>query len=167
MSVEPMGWTLWSYRLVRWMIAGVFIYSGIVKVQDIAGFAEVINAYGVVPWQYKTLTAVVLSWLELAAGIGLALDVRGSLGTIAAMLILFMLVLGYGIHLGLDIDCGCFGADDPVGKALHGLKTALAKDVILMAGVVTCYVWRYKSKIEPVSLFRWRMPWMEKRRCEE
>ena len=43
----------------------------------------------------------------------------------AVLLILFIAVLGYGIWLGLDIDCGCFGPGDPEHDAFSGLRTAL------------------------------------------
>lgn len=63
---------------------------------------------------------------------------RGSLAVIAAMLVFFMVVLGYGIRLGLDIDCGCFGPDDPE-QAYKGLKSALVRDAVLMVAVLFLY----------------------------
>ena len=41
---------------------------------------------------------------------------------------LFMAILGYGISMGLDVDCGCFGPEDPESKAFHGLRAALYRD---------------------------------------
>ena len=164
-----MGWLMtspWIYRGIRWLLGGVFVYSGIVKILDIASFAAVIDAYGIVPWQVRTLTAVLIAWTEVLAGAALLVDIRGSLGTVAGLLVLFLAVLGYGITLGLDIDCGCFGQGDPVGEAFHGLRAAFYKDVAMMLGVVWCYVWRYVTGVRPVSPGTWLTP-LIKRRCEE
>jgi hypothetical protein len=51
------------------------------------------------------------------------------------MLIFFIAVLGYGIVLGLDVDCGCFGPDDPE-QAYHGLWSALIRDLGLLVPVL-------------------------------
>jgi hypothetical protein len=63
------------------------------------------------------------------------------------MLVLFMTVLVYGINLGLDIDCGCFGPEDPE-LAYKGLKTALARDMVMMTGVMFLYWSRGRSRLE-------------------
>jgi len=91
--------------------------------------------------------ALLLPALEVVAGTGIFFAVRGSLALIAGMLILFMAVLLYGIHLGLDIDCGCFGPEDPE-QAYKSLRVALARDTVMMAAVLFVY-WRR-------GLVRWR-----------
>ncbi len=89
--------------------------------------------------------AVLLPVIEIVAGIGLACALRGSLRAIAAMLVMFIAVLLYGIHLGLDIDCGCFGPEDPE-QAYKGLKAALARDVVLMAALLFVYWSRGRTR---------------------
>ncbi|MFH1153510.1 MAG: MauE/DoxX family redox-associated membrane protein [Pseudomonadota bacterium] len=140
------------YAAVRCGLAMVFLYSGVMKLADLGAFASVIEAYGIVPWEFKSLSALVISLAEVFAGAGLLLDVRGSLTAVAVMLVVFMAVLGLGIHMGYDIDCGCFGEDDPVGKAMHGLGRALIRDLVFTAGVLYCYVWRYLHSHEPAGL---------------
>jgi hypothetical protein len=44
--------------------------------------------------------------------------------------------------LGLDIDCGCFGPEDPESRAYGGLRTALYRDLAMAAGVAYLYWWR-------------------------
>ena len=90
-------------------------------------------------------------FLEVIAGFGLLFDIRGSLALITGLLVLFMVVLGYGIWMGLDVDCGCFGPEDPETKAFHGLRLSLFRDLVMMAGVFFIYgVRRYRS-IRPVG----------------
>lgn len=66
--------------------------------------------------------SILLPALEVAAGIGLLFDIEGCLSVIAALLCLLIAILGYGIWMGLDVDCGCFGPQDPEAKAFHGLR---------------------------------------------
>ena len=135
------------YRGVRYFLAAVFLWSGITKLLDPVSFGVLIDAYGLIPKTWVMPAAILLSSLEVIAGAGLILDIHGSLAIIAGMLILFIAILSYGIHIGLDIDCGCFGPQDPEAKAFHGLRTALYRDFILMAGVLYLYAWRfYRSR---------------------
>ena len=154
------------YRLIRWGLGCVFLYSGIMKLADLSGFAKVIDAYGMVPWEFLSLTALAISLAEVVAGAGLVLDIRGSLAAVLVMLAVFMAVLGFGIHMGYDIDCGCFGEDDPVGKAMHGLSDALVRDLVFTLGVFYCYAWRRLRSHEPAGPVRKvrNLLWNRKRR---
>jgi uncharacterized membrane protein YphA (DoxX/SURF4 family) len=129
---------IWSYRIVRIALAALFIYGGVVKLIDPKAFARTISGYGLVPEMFLPVVAIGLPLIETIAGIGLLLDIRGSLTVIASLLGMFLLVLGYGISLNLDVDCGCFGADDLARQA--GLKQAFWRDVIL-AGLVVPYLY--------------------------
>ena len=139
------------YRLTRWGLGCVFIYAGSIKLLAPAPFAALIEAYGIVPEGLTMLTAIVLAALEVAAGIGLLFDVEGSLAVIAGLLLLFIAVMGYGIWLGLEIDCGCFGPGDPEAEAFHGLRQSLYRDLVMLAGVAFIYGWRRYHTITPVK----------------
>ena len=132
----------WIYRIIIFVYAGLFLYSGFSKLLDPESFASVIDAFGIVPESMTLPIAIGLPVLEVAAALGLLLDVRGSLAVISGLLLIFLAVLGYGIWLGLDIDCGCFGPDDPESEAYSGLRTALYRDLILIAGVAYLYSMR-------------------------
>jgi hypothetical protein len=96
--------------------------------------------------------AVALPVVEVACGIGLLFDLEGSLAVLTGLLVLFIAILGYGIHMGLDIDCGCFGPEDPESMAFHGLRTTLYRDLVMLAGVVFLYGWRRYRAIRPVKM---------------
>jgi uncharacterized membrane protein YphA (DoxX/SURF4 family) len=134
-------------RGIRWSLSGIFIYSGLIKLIDPQRFAEVISGFGLLPHAFIFPGAILLSILEVVAGVGLVFSLRGSLAAITGMLVLFMTVLVYGINLGLDIDCGCFGPEDPE-LAYKGLKTALARDMVMMTGVMFLYWSRGRSRLE-------------------
>jgi uncharacterized membrane protein YphA (DoxX/SURF4 family) len=147
-------WLLWSwpYRVVRFAIAIIFLWSGLTKVFDPSGFAGIIQAFGLIPETMVMPVAVVLPLLELLAGVGLLLDVSGSLSLVSGLLLLFVSTLVYGIGLGLDVDCGCFGPEDPEAAAFRGLRTALYRDLFIMAGIAYLYWWRYRMSSKPVRL---------------
>ncbi len=132
------------YLAARILLAAVFIYAGVGKLADPRGFAVVIAGYGLTPSWTDLPLAVLLPTLEIVAGVGLVFDIRGSLRLIVAQLLVFVGVLAYGIHLGLDVDCGCYGPGDPEGKAFHGLRQAMYRDLLLL-GVCGYMAWRRKA----------------------
>jgi uncharacterized membrane protein YphA (DoxX/SURF4 family) len=148
------GRSLWVYHLVRSALAAIFVWSGFSKLIDPQSFAIIIEAYGLIPESLILPAAISIPALELLAGIGLFIDVHGSLGTIAGLLIFFAAILGYGIWLGLDADCGCFGGEDPESGAYHGLRPALYRDFLMMAGVTYLYWWRHVRSASPLRLLK-------------
>lgn len=143
------------YQICRWVLGGIFIYAGSTKLWEPIVFATLIDAYGILPETLVLPTAIALPLLEIIAGIGLIFDIRGSLSTIAGLLLLFILVLGYGIWMGLDVDCGCFAPGDPEARAFHGLKEALFRDVAMMLAVAFIFAWRKYHAIWPVDIKRY------------
>ncbi|MBF0390982.1 MAG: DoxX family protein [Desulfamplus sp.] len=142
-----------AYKIIRIILGGLFIYSGWLKIIDLSAFVSVIHAFGLVPvGELRAIAAIVISLAEIIAGIGLIFDIKGSLALIFSMLTLFMIVLIYGIKMGFDIDCGCFGSDDPVGAAFHGLRSSLVRDLIFISAVIYLYICRKINRFKPVSI---------------
>lgn len=142
----------WTYRVLRWVLGAVFIYAGSTKLLTPEVFAVLIEAYGILPESLLLPAAIALPVLEVAAGIGLLFDIEGSLAAITGLLTLFVAILGYGIRMGLDVDCGCFGPEDPESRAFHGLRTTLYRDLLMLAGVAFLYGWRRYRAIRPVKI---------------
>ncbi len=141
-----------AYRLGRWALACVFIWSGAAKLPDLQGFAALISDYGIVPEATVYFSAVVLVTLELVAGVGLALDIRGSLTLTAALLAIFGVVLAYGIWLGLEIECGCFGLGGSERAQGETLAGGLSRDLAWLALCGYLYCFRALSGVRPRSL---------------
>ena len=127
-------------------------------------FAVLIGAYGIVPEGLLMPLAILLPLLEVVAGAGILFAIRGSLATIAGLLVVFMAVLGYGIWMGLDVDCGCFGPEDPEAKAFHGLKGAFSRDLAMLAAAGFIYSWRRFHGINPRAIMAATVKQNEKRR---
>lgn len=156
----------WIYRLLRGCLGIIFIYAGGLKLADPQTFAVLIEAYGIAPEPLLLPIAVALPALEVAAGVGLLFDVQGSLEVIAGLLVLFIAILAYGIWMGLDVDCGCFGPNDPEAKAFHGLRTSLYRDLAMLGAILIMYVWRRLSGVQTVKFTHLIQNRFRKRRKE-
>jgi uncharacterized membrane protein YphA (DoxX/SURF4 family) len=142
----------WAYKLFRCGLGVIFIYAGTLKLLEPKTFAALIEAYGIVPEALLVTLAISLAALEVTAGIGLLFDIKGSLAVITGLLILFIGILGYGIWMGLDVDCGCFGPEDPEAQAFHGLRQSLYRDLIMLAVVGLIYGWRRYRSIKTLNI---------------
>ncbi|MDJ0780750.1 MAG: MauE/DoxX family redox-associated membrane protein [Desulfosarcinaceae bacterium] len=128
---------------IRLVLAAIFMISGVSKLADPQSFGIIIAAYGILPEALVMPLSLLLPSLEIVAAVGLMLQKRGSLELMTMLMLIFMAVLAYGIYLGLDVDCGCFGPEDPEGAAFHGLQSALYRDVGLLAGIVYLFCRRH------------------------
>ncbi len=86
-------WKMLFYQGVRYLLAAVFLWSGITKLLDPVSFGVLIDAYGLIPKTWVMPAAILLSSLEVIAGAGLILDISGSLAIITGMVILFIAIL--------------------------------------------------------------------------
>jgi len=98
--------------LVRLALGGVFIYAAIYKILDPAQFAKTIWYYHIVPGQLINISALILPWLELLAGLALIVGAyyRGAVLWANILLIIFIAALASAVFRGISIDCGCFKA---------------------------------------------------------
>lgn len=142
--------SIWFYRLIRWVLSTLFIWAGSMKLADPQAFGVIVRDFSIVPELSVMPIAIILPILEIIAAFGLIFDIRGSLSVITGLLTLFIVILGYGIWLGLDIDCGCFGPGEPESRAYIGLRSALYRDLIMMVFIFFLYFWRF-SKTEHVQ----------------
>lgn len=139
---------VWVDRLCRWGVGLFFLVAAVPKLFDIDGFAAVIGAYGFLPKFLLVPMAVVLPLTEIVLAVGLLRNrLHGKIG-IALLLLFFIAVLSYAITLGLDIDCGCFGPDDPESRAFHGLKSALVRDIAMLLPVAYSFWWHRSNQPE-------------------
>lgn len=125
---------VWPYRIIRISLALLFIYGGVMKLIAPRVFARTLSGYDLVPEMLLPLVAIGLPIMEIAAGTGLLLDIRGSLAAIASLLGMFLLVLGYAILTDMNVDCGCFGADDLDKRA--SLVRAFWRDAFFAGSIV-------------------------------
>lgn len=128
----------WPYRIIRFALAALFIYGGVVKLFDPKAFAATISTYDLVPEVLLPVVAIGLPIVEIIAGLALIFDRIWGHHLITGLLAMFVFVLGYGVLGDLNVDCGCFGAEELDKQA--GLRAAFYRDLLLI-GVVMPYLY--------------------------
>jgi uncharacterized membrane protein YphA (DoxX/SURF4 family) len=119
------GWARWKGHawialLVRLYLGGLFLAACIHKIAHPESFAVDVATYQLLPLAAVNGFALVLPWTELFAGVCLVAGVRVKAAAllIAAMMVAFIVALGWAMHLNLDMSCGCFAsqgaAEDPI-----------------------------------------------------
>ncbi|HEY9162348.1 MAG TPA: MauE/DoxX family redox-associated membrane protein [Desulfomonilia bacterium] len=142
---------IWPYRVVRIALSTIFIYGGVIKLFDPRAFARTISAYDIIPEMLLPVFAIGLPLVETVSGIGLLLDIRGALAIISSLILMFVFVLGYGISQNLDVDCGCFGAEELSKQA--GLKNAFLRDSFLLCIIIPyLYTSRHLRKLKTKNI---------------
>jgi len=119
----------WACRLI---LAGIFVYSGYIKVQSPLEFAAAIAGYKLVPDSLIFPLATYLPWLEIALGALLLVGWKiryAALGA-AALLLAFSVILTVTYARGIDADCGCFG----FGQKISPLT--IARDMLMLLPAV-------------------------------
>jgi Methylamine utilisation protein MauE len=141
---------LWTDRLTRWGISLIFLFAAVPKLFDVHGFAKIIDAYAILPDMLLLPTAIILPLAEIFLAVGLLFNGWKSKLGCAILLLMFIALLSYSIWMGLDIDCGCFGPEDPEYSAFHGLRAALLRDIMMFLPLVySLWYHRYRSIFNP------------------
>jgi len=133
--------TSWLPFPIRIGLGMVFVYAGITKLMDPKAFARIISQYDLLPEFFLPVAAIGLPLLELLAGIGVILSIRGSLSLVFTLLIFFIAILWYGILKDLNVDCGCFSGEELKGQA--SLWEAFYRDLVMTGAAIFLFFLRW------------------------
>jgi putative oxidoreductase len=134
------------WRIIDFVIGGLFIYAGVLKALDPIRFGIDIDNYKILPWTIGIRLAFYLPWLEILAGVALISRrlYRGGLTILIALMIVFIGATIVAKARGLDITCGCFGhASKNLSFSWH-----LALDLVILGGLVLVMLAEYRRKAE-------------------
>jgi putative oxidoreductase len=128
--------------ILRLGLGGFFIFAGVEKIIDPAGFAGDIGNYQILQHNLVNLLAITLPWIEVVAGLLLITGPwkRASALAIAFMLVVFLIAISSAMHRGLNINCGCTGT---VGGTKVGFQK-LAEDTLMLV-VAAWLIFREKD----------------------
>jgi putative oxidoreductase len=122
----PRSWLAWRGHDwiglgARLYLGGVFVVACWHKIVHPATFALDVATYQFLPLVLLHPFALILPWVELVAGILLIVGwrVRAASLLVVGMMVSFLVALGWALHLGLDMACGCFASqaaesEDPI-----------------------------------------------------
>ncbi|MBN1611934.1 MAG: DoxX family membrane protein [Polyangiaceae bacterium] len=136
---------------VRLYLGWLFAEASLHKIAKPASFALDVATYQLLPLYSVNAFAIVVPWVELVAGILLVagLRVRAAALLVVGMMVSFMVALGWALHLGLDMTCGCFASQGAVGEDPISGWTMLRDGTWLAMGLYVLFADRNPIGIEP------------------
>src|SRR5216110_3333490 len=80
------------WRIVDFIVGGIFIYAGAIKALDPVQFANDIDNYKTLPWFVSVRLAFYLPWLEIFCGLAVIFRFlyRGGLSVLTALIAVFI-----------------------------------------------------------------------------
>jgi uncharacterized membrane protein YphA (DoxX/SURF4 family) len=122
------------WRILDFVLAGIFIYAGALKAFDPVQFASDIDNYKILPWSVSVALAFYLPWLEIFCALGLVFRFlyRGALSILMLSILVFTLATIAAKVRGLDITCGCFGH----ASQNWSFPSHLATNLAILAGLL-------------------------------
>lgn len=141
----------------RILVGVVFILSGLIKVNDVTGFAYKLEEYlhvlggiagfGFLKWFLPHVIVIgkTIAISETVLGFSLILGVLNGLTTalLAVLMVLFTILTGYSAVTGAVTDCGCFGDVLKISP-----WTSFMKDVVL--SVMVFFLLIHVEDLHPV-----------------
>ena len=123
--------------LLRLALGVPLLWAGIVKAREPLLFAQTVRAYEVLPLLLIHPFAVIVPWVEITAGICLALGLWTRSAALAVLLLLlgFEAALGVNLYRGASFSCGCFALDG-TGASLY---EALLRNVLLITAALVLF----------------------------
>ena len=100
----------WLTIRVQIALGAIFVVAALPKISDPPSFAHMIYNYRLLPGGLVNITALIMPWVEILAGLALILGVwvRPARWIVGAMLVMFIIAIAINLARDNAIDCGCF-----------------------------------------------------------
>jgi len=128
-----MRWVLLACRVI---LGAVFLYAGFWKATSSLQFLLALAPFTFVPAAWLGTIALVLPLVEILGGvlILIPLTARVGAGVLLALLLVFIVALGWALANGIIVACSCFGVDET--PSAWKMALALGRDGLLAAMAV-------------------------------
>jgi uncharacterized membrane protein YphA (DoxX/SURF4 family) len=146
-------------RIITYFVGGLFVFSGLIKINDPVGTAIKLEEYfevfsgDIAPFfhvfvPYALPLAVLVCTLEVILGVALLANFRrkDTLWSLLALIVFFTFLTFYSAYFNKVTDCGCFG--DAIKLTPWGSFT---KDIILLVLIVLMFVLGKEQNINKQS----------------
>lgn len=129
-----------ALTVLRFLLAGVFLYAGLVKSLSSAEFALALIPFTIIPAAWIGTIARVLPLAEIGAAVLLLLPGTRRLGALAigGLCLLFIAALGWALANGIIVSCSCFGKDE--APSAMKMALALGRDVLLALAALAVFL---------------------------
>ncbi len=129
--------------LLRIALGAVFVYAAWTKLREPWElFALAINSYQLLPLKAVEFVARTLPWFELAVGAMLIVGrgLRISAAATSALLLVFFGLIVRAYAKGMEINCGCFGNNEPISWL------TMLRDGSMLAGSLLLTAFAFRSR---------------------
>jgi uncharacterized membrane protein YphA (DoxX/SURF4 family) len=109
-----------ALRIVHWacriILAGIFLYSGYIKIESPLQFAATLSSYQLFPSSLLLPLSTYFPWIEIVLGASMLVGWRlpWFAAATAGLLSVFTVLLAVTYLRGIEADCGCFGPGDRI-----------------------------------------------------
>lgn len=149
----------------RWLVGGLFIFSGLIKLNDPVGteikmheyFEVFASDFGsffelFIPWSLEISMVMIILELMIGVAILLLFGMRITAVVLLALLTFFTFLTFYSAYFNKVTDCGCFG--DAIKLTPW---ESFTKDVVLMVFALHLFWYRgsYESAVRSRSGYAW------------
>jgi uncharacterized membrane protein YphA (DoxX/SURF4 family) len=123
---------------VRLYLGIVFLFACSHKILHPHSFAIDIATYQILPLTLVNPMAIILPWVELAAGLMLCVGwrTRAAMFAVSGMLVMFTFAIAMALAAGLDMSCGCFASAGEVSDPISWRTVVREFCWLLLAGYV-------------------------------
>jgi uncharacterized membrane protein YphA (DoxX/SURF4 family) len=121
--------------LSRGILAGIFLYTGYIKIRSPLQFAAVLSGYQLFPDSLILPLTDYFPWVEIALGVLLLIGwkIRYVAMAACALLAAFVTVLAITYFRGIEANCGCFSFDDRISLLTLGRDTLILVPALFLA----------------------------------
>jgi len=126
-------------RILHWLcrliLAGIFLYTGYIKLRSPLQFAAVLAGYQLFPDALILPMADYFPWIEIALGVLLLVGWKIRYVAVAACALLasFLAVLSITYFRGIEANCGCFSFEDRISFLTLGRDTLILLPALFLA----------------------------------
>ena len=145
-AVDSFSRLKWLDRISRLLVGGLFLYTSAINATRFDFSVDIVAAYGLLPDFAVLMVTILLIAFGLIAGVMVLIGKREGLLLSLFLLLTVSLAAGYGVAVGLDIDCGCLPEKDPKFIAFSTLRTDLVRYLILAIPLGLSYWFTLKKK---------------------
>ncbi len=127
----------WLTIRVQIALGAIFVIAALPKIADPPSFAHMIYNYRLVPSPLINISALMMPWVELLAGLALILGAWKAAARTVIAILLAVFIVAISINLFRDnaIDCGCFNVADR-GKTHEQRIVDMKVDVLRDLGMM-------------------------------
>ena len=139
-----------ALTIVRWIVGLLFIFSGLIKVNDPLGLSYKMQEFFEV-WgidflnKYSLGLALIMNMLEVGCGVALLIGfrIKYTIRLLLLLIIFFTFLTGYAVLSGKIKTCGCLGDCLPLTAV-----QSFIKDLILLAMIVVLAL--FDKEVTPI-----------------